>query len=78
MQQTPHLSPKEFGLPENNAQMPNLVPPVTTVKMALDYRSKLQALEPDVDFLMSLYLHESMTIETIIEAKRAGIIGVKR
>ena len=58
--------------------MPNLIPPIATVEQALDYRSKLQALEPDVNFLMSLYLHESMTVETIIEAKRAGITGVKR
>ena len=51
--------------------MPNPVPPITTV-------SKLQALEPNVEFFMSLYLHESMTVETIIEeAKRAGITGVK-
>jgi len=35
----------------------------------VEYRSKLQALEPNVDFLMSLYLHESMTVETMIEAK---------
>ena len=53
------------------------MPPLTTVKAAVEYRSKLQALEPHVDFLMSLYLHESMTVETIIEAKRAGITGVK-
>ena len=81
--------PKDVSLPHdfvslkslltpNQLQMPNLVPPITTVKQALDYRSKLQALEPNVDFLMSLYLHESMTVETIIEAKRAGISGVKR
>ena len=58
-------------------QMPNLVPPITTPTQALEYRSKLQELEPNVTFLMSLYLHESMTTETIIEAKRAGITGVK-
>ncbi len=58
--------------------MPNLVPPITTTKQALDYRSKLQTLEPNVDFLISLYLNESITVETIIEAKRAGITGVKR
>ena len=57
--------------------MPNLVPPITTVKQAVEYRSKLQALAPNVEFLMSLYLHESMTAETIIEAKYAGIAGVK-
>lgn len=58
--------------------MPNLVPPITTTKQALDHRSKLQTLEPNVDFLISLYLNESITVETIIEAKRAGITGVKR
>lgn len=57
--------------------MPNLTPPITTAKQAVEYRSKLQILEPNVEFLMSLYLHESMTVETIIEAKRAGITGVK-
>ena len=57
--------------------MPNLMPPIITVKQAVEYRSKLQAIEPNVDFLMSLYLHESMTVETIVEAKRAGITGVK-
>ncbi|KAL9636195.1 MAG: hypothetical protein Q9164_002971 [Protoblastenia rupestris] len=57
--------------------MPNLMPPIITVKQAVEYRSKLQAIEPNVEFLMSLYLHESMTVETIVEAKRAGITGVK-
>lgn len=57
--------------------MPNLVPPITSIRQALIYRSQLQAIEPNVEFLMSLYLHESMTVETVIEAKRAGITGVK-
>ena len=57
--------------------MPNLVPPVTTVKRALEYQAELRSLEPKVTFLMSLYLHESITSETIIEAKNAGITGVK-
>ena len=57
--------------------MPNLIPPLTTVEMAVNYRSKLQALEPNVTFLTSLYLHTSLTVDTIIEAKRAGITGVK-
>ena len=63
--------------PESLTPRRNLIPPVTTVKQALDYRSRLKALEPNVEFLMSLYLHESMTAETIIEAKQAGITGVK-
>ncbi|KAE8373831.1 hypothetical protein BDV26DRAFT_56837 [Aspergillus bertholletiae] len=57
--------------------MPNLVPPVTTVDRALDYKKRLQAIEPNVNFLMSLYLHESVTPETIIDAKKRGITGVK-
>jgi hypothetical protein len=56
---------------------PNLVPPITTVKQCLEYRDRLRAIEPNVDYLMSLYLHESITPETIREAKEAGITGVK-
>ncbi|MCJ1391246.1 hypothetical protein MMC18_004109 [Xylographa bjoerkii] len=57
--------------------MPNLVPPITTVKQALDYQNRLQEVAPNVKYLMSLYLHESITPEVIKEAKRAGIRGVK-
>ena len=57
--------------------MLNVMPPITTLKQAVEYRSKLQGLEPNVELLMFLYLHESMTVETIIEAKCAGITGVK-
>ncbi|KAK7709659.1 dihydroorotase [Botryosphaeria dothidea] len=57
--------------------MPNLVPPITTVDAALSYRDRLQSLAPDVTFLMSLYLHPSITPETIVAAKQAGITGVK-
>lgn len=56
---------------------PNLVPPITTVKHALDYQKRLQALEPNVTFLMSLYLHPDITPETVQEAKKAGINGIK-
>ncbi|KAJ9209533.1 hypothetical protein DTO166G4_8885 [Paecilomyces variotii] len=57
--------------------MPNLVPPVTTVQQALDYRKRLEAIEPKVKYLMSLYLHESITPETIVEAKQRGVTNVK-
>lgn len=57
--------------------MPNLVPPITTVQAALDYKARLQAIEPNVNYLMSLYLHPSITPDTIREAKKAGIAGVK-
>ena len=54
-----------------------MVPPITTVDHALDYKKRLQAIEPKVNYLMSLYLHETITPDTIIEAKKRGITGVK-
>ncbi|KAJ3242167.1 hypothetical protein HDU78_001485 [Chytriomyces hyalinus] len=57
--------------------MPNLKPPVTTTEMAIDYRSQLQKLAPNVTFLMSLYLSPSLTPDEIRKAKKAGVVGVK-
>lgn len=57
--------------------MPNLVPPITTVSAALAYKDRLLAIEPKVNYLMTLYLHESITPETVREAKKAGIVGIK-
>lgn len=57
--------------------MPNLVPPVTTVAQALEYKARLEAIDPSVNYLMTLYLHESITPEVVREAKRAGISGIK-
>ncbi|KAI8962733.1 Dihydroorotase [Daldinia sp. FL1419] len=57
--------------------MPNLIPPLTTVERVLEYRSKLQEIAPDVTFLMSLFLHPSVTPDVIAQAAKAGITGVK-
>ena len=57
--------------------MPNLTPPITTVQQAISYRARLQAIEPKVTFLMSLYLHSETSPKTIKDAKAAGITGVK-
>ncbi|KAI5207895.1 Dihydroorotase [Aureobasidium subglaciale] len=57
--------------------MPNLVPPITTVQHALDYKKRLEAIEPNVNFLMSLYLHPDITPEVVKEAVAAGITGIK-
>ncbi|KAI1846015.1 hypothetical protein JX265_000939 [Neoarthrinium moseri] len=57
--------------------MPNLVPPVTTVAAALAYKERLQNIDPSVTYLMTLYLHESITPEVVKEAKKAGISGIK-
>ncbi|GFF37890.1 dihydroorotase, homodimeric type [Aspergillus udagawae] len=54
--------------------MPNLVPPVTSVAQALEYKAQLQAIEPN-SLLTGPY--QSVTPETIREAAAAGITGVK-
>lgn len=57
--------------------MPNLVPPITTTEMALEYKKKLEAIEPKVKFLMTLYLSPELIPDEIKKAKEAGILGVK-
>jgi dihydroorotase len=43
--------------------------------MALAYKAELEALAPQVTFLMSLYLNPTLTPEEIVKAKAAGIRG---
>ncbi|KAJ3333041.1 hypothetical protein HDU76_011994 [Blyttiomyces sp. JEL0837] len=57
--------------------MPNLKPPITTTEQALKYQKDLQALAPDVTFMMTLYLNPDLTPDEIRKAKKAGIAGVK-
>lgn len=59
--------------------MPNLVPPVTTAADATAYRERIIAAAGGTAFepLMTLYLTESMTPETIREAKAAGVVAAK-
>ncbi len=54
---------------------PNLTPPVTTTEQALEYREQLLAIDPDIEFLMTLYLTPSLTVEEVRKAKKAGIVG---
>ncbi|QTN41280.1 dihydroorotase [Marinobacter salsuginis] len=59
--------------------MPNLVPPVTTATDATAYRERILAAAKGTAFepLMTLYLTESMTPETIREAKAVGVVAAK-
>jgi dihydroorotase len=59
--------------------MPNLVPPVTTAADAMAYRERILAAAGTSAFepLMTLYLTEATTPETIREAKAAGVIAAK-
>ena len=57
--------------------MPNLVPPVATVEAALAYRARLRALDPAVDYRMTLFLCPDVTPDVVRAAAAAGIAGVK-
>lgn len=59
--------------------MPNLVPPVATGAMAQAYRERIMAAAVGADFepLMTLYLTNETTADTIREAKQAGVIAAK-
>lgn len=47
------------------------------MQAALDYKSRLEAIEPNVTYLMSLYLHPSITTQVVKDAAAAGITGIK-
>ncbi|PWW13078.1 MULTISPECIES: dihydroorotase [Pseudidiomarina] len=61
--------------------MPNLVPPVTTVAQALEYRNRILAQVPagsSFEPLMTLYLTQATSVETIVAAAaEPAIIGFK-
>ena len=60
--------------------MPNLKPPVSTVEQALVYKQEILAAVPaGVSFepLMALYLTDKTTVETVREAKAAGVVAFK-
>ncbi|MEC7815208.1 MAG: dihydroorotase [Pseudomonadota bacterium] len=60
--------------------MPNLVPPVTNAAMATAYKERIVAAagaQSGFEPLMTLYLTETMTPDTIREAKAAGVIAAK-
>lgn len=43
--------------------------------MALAYKKELEAIDPDVEYLMTLYLSPELTPDEIRKAKAAGIVG---
>lgn len=57
--------------------MPNLRPPVTTLEAALRYRERILAACPDgseFEPLMTLYLTDSTSPQTILAAKASGLV----
>ncbi|KAJ7507489.1 hypothetical protein B0H11DRAFT_1967337 [Mycena galericulata] len=71
---TPHVRKGGFTLAY---VMPNLKPPITTTAQALAYKAELEAIDPTVEYLMTLYLSPDLTPEEVVKAKEAGIVGVK-
>ncbi|MFO8140655.1 MAG: dihydroorotase, partial [Marinobacter sp.] len=59
--------------------MPNLAPPVTDTAAAMAYRDRIRAAAGETSFepLMTLYLTESTTPDSIREAKAAGVVAAK-
>jgi dihydroorotase len=72
----PH-SARQFG---RALIMPNLRPPVTTARQALDYRARILDALPDGSAfqpLMSLYLTDKLPPDEIERAAAAGIRALK-
>ncbi len=60
--------------------MPNLVPPITDAEMANDYKNRILNAVPNknqFDPLMTLYLTNLTSSQTVIDAKKAGIPAIK-
>ncbi|KAF8681103.1 Growth-Arrest-Specific Protein 2 Domain [Rhizoctonia solani] len=71
---TPHVALGGFKLAY---VMPNTKPPVTTTEQALAYKQTLEAIDPRIEYMMTLYLSPELTPDEIRKAKGAGIAGVK-
>ncbi|CDJ26861.1 dihydroorotase protein, putative [Eimeria mitis] len=58
--------------------MPNTVPPIVTCSQALEYRNELLRRDPNVDYLMTLYLCREVDPEDLFNhAKASHVVGVK-
>lgn len=57
--------------------MPNLTPPISSISQAVAYRSDLIKLNPDVEYLMTLYLSPSISIEELRLAEQNHVVGIK-
>jgi dihydroorotase len=60
--------------------MPNLMPPITTASMAMQYKERILAAVPANNSfmpLMTLYLTNTTSAQDIRDAKQAGVVAVK-
>ena len=52
-----------------------MIPPIKNTEEALLYKAQLQAIDPSVEYLMTLYLSPSLSPQEIRKAKQAVIVG---
>lgn len=57
--------------------MPNLKPPIVTADQALDYKAQLEIQNSELEYIMCLYLHKSITPQSLKLAKDSGIKNLK-
>lgn len=58
--------------------MPNLNPPITSVELALEYKSRILACaNSDFNPLMSIYLTQHLNRQELLKAKEAGVMFLK-
>ena len=57
--------------------MPNLQPPIQNTDQAVAYKHELMAIEPNIEYLMTLYLNPTLTPQEVYKASEAGIKGIK-
>lgn len=69
--------PTNWSIDSYTSIQPNLKPVVATAKQAVAYKAELEALAPDVNFLMTLYLSPELTPAEVAAAAKAGVTGVK-
>ncbi|CAL1700564.1 unnamed protein product [Somion occarium] len=58
--------------------MPNLQPPIVNTEEALLYKAQLQAIDPTIEYLMTLYLSPDLTPDEIRKAKQSGVKSYPR
>jgi dihydroorotase len=68
------FSEKHFG---RVLVMPNLYPPVLTIKEALAYQERIRLAAPKLQTLMTLYWHHGLFPEEIRKAKSHHIVAIK-
>jgi dihydroorotase len=57
--------------------MPNLIPPLTSASDAMAYKARLREQDPNINYLMTLYLHESIGPAVVKGARAQGIVGIR-